>query len=285
MLPAAGQSGVDNISHRRVGLMDLRQHFRSLHATPFVIPNPWDAGSARILAALGFPALATTSAGFANALGRPDGRVTRDEAIAHCRAIAAATPLPVSADLENGFGDTPEAVAETIALANGTGLAGCSIEDWGGERGLYEKGLAIDRVRAAIEASRKDASPLVVTARCENFLCGNPDLSDTIARLQAYQEAGADVLYAPALSSAEQVRSVVAAIDRPLNVLLLPGGPTVPELFAAGASRVSTGSALASAAQDALVQAARELLDAGTTEWWTRALRSVGVVNEALRGR
>ena len=162
------------------------------------------------------------------------------------------------------------------------------------ERGLYEKGLAVDRVRAVIETSRKDASPLVVTARCKNFLRGNPDLADTLERLQAYQEAGADALYAPALSSAEQVRSVVAAIDRPLNVLLLPGGPTVPALFAAGASRVSTGSALATAAQDALVQAARELLDAGTTEsggrgrcarWGSSRRRCAGAKAGSRRGR
>lgn len=263
--------------------MDLRERFRKLHETPFVIPNPWDAGSARILASLGFPALATTSAGFANALGRADGRVTRDEALEHCRQIAAATALPVSADLENGFGDAPEHVAETTVLASGTGLAGCSIEDYAGEAGLYAKGLAVDRVRAAVEASRKDASPLVLTARCENFLRGNPDLADTIARLQAFQEAGADVLYAPALSTVEQVRSVVAEIDRPLNVLILPGGPTVKELFAAGAKRVSTGSALAVAAQHALVEAARELLDTGTQEFWKRALASVGTVKDALR--
>jgi 2-methylisocitrate lyase-like PEP mutase family enzyme len=245
--------------------MDLRQRFRELHASRFVIPNPWDVGSARILASLGFRALATTSAGFANALGRADGRVTRDEAIAHCRQIAGATPLPVSADLENGFGDAPERVAETIALASGTGLAGCSIEDYAGEAGIYPHRLAVDRVRAAVEASRKESSPLVITGRCENFLRGNPDLADTIARLQAYQDAGAEVLYAPGLSTLDQVRSVVAEIDRPLNVLILPGGPTVRELFEAGAKRVSTGSALAVAAQDALVQAARELLDTGTT--------------------
>jgi 2-methylisocitrate lyase-like PEP mutase family enzyme len=263
--------------------MDLRQRFRDLHATPFVIPNPWDVGSARILASLGFQALATTSAGFANALGRRDGCVTRDEALDHCRQIAAATPLPVSADLENGFGDGPEQVAETIALASRTGLSGCSIEDYGSESGLYDRELAVDRVRAAVETSRKDSSPLVITARCENFLRGNPDLADTIARLQAYQEAGADVLYAPALGNVEQVRSVVAEVDRPLNVLILPGGPTVREWFAAGAARVSTGSALAVAAQDALVQAARELLESGTHEFWARAFRSMGAVKEALR--
>jgi len=199
--------------------MDLRQQFRDLHRTRFVIPNPWDVGSARILASLGFPALATTSGGFANALGRLDGSVTREEALEHARQIAAATPLPVSADLENGFGDAPEFVADTIALASRTGLAGCSIEDYAAERGLYPAGLAVDRVRAAVEASRKDASPLVITARCENFLRGNPDLGATIERLQAYQEVGADVLYAPGVRSVDDVRRVVAEVDRPLNVL------------------------------------------------------------------
>ena len=250
--------------------MDLRQQFRDLHRTRFVIPNPWDVGSARILASLGFPALATTSGGFANALGRLDGSVTREEALEHARQIAAATPLPVSADLENGFGDAPEFVADTIALASRTGLAGCSIEGYGAERGLYPAGLAVD------------ASPLVITARCENFLRGNPDLGATIERLQAYQEVGADVLYAPGVRSVDDVRRVVAEVDRPLNVLILPGGPTVRELFEAGATRISTGSALAAVAQDALVHAARELLDPGTHEFWSRALRSMRDVKAAL---
>lgn len=262
--------------------MDLRQRFRKLHDTPFVIPNPWDIGSARILASLGFEALATSSAGFANAIGRPDGGVTRDQALEHARQISAATPLPVSADFENGFGDAPEVVAETVVLAGETGLSGCSIEDFGQDAGIYAKDLAADRVRAAVEASRKDASPLVITARCENFFRGNPDLADTIARLQAYQEAGADVLYAPAIGI-DAVASVVAEIDRPLNVIIMPGGPTVPELFAAGAARVSIGSAMAAAAQDALVQAAREILDHGTHEFWGRAVRSMRAVNAAFK--
>jgi 2-methylisocitrate lyase-like PEP mutase family enzyme len=263
--------------------MDVRQRFRDLHETQFVMPNPWDVGSARILASLGFPALATTSAGFANSMGRPDGAVTRDEALEHARQISAATPLPVSADLENGFGDAPELVAETVALASRTGLAGCSIEDYGPQQGLYALGLAADRVRAAVEASRKDSSPLVITARAENFFRGNPDLADTIARLQAYQEAGADVLYAPAIRSADDVRRIAAEVDRPLNVLIMPGGPTVRELFEAGAARISTGSAMAAAAQDALVQAARELLDGGSHEFWARALRSMRAVSAAFR--
>jgi 2-methylisocitrate lyase-like PEP mutase family enzyme len=263
--------------------MDVRQQFRDLHRTRFVIPNPWDVGSARILASLGFQALATTSGGFANALGRLDGHVTREEALEHARQISAATPLPVSADLENGFGDAPEFVADTIALASRTGLAGCSIEDYGQEGGLYPAGLAVDRVRAAVEASRKDSSPLVITARCENFFRGNPDLAATIERLQAYQEAGADVLFAPGIRTTDDVRRIVAEVDRPLNVLILPGGPTVPELFEAGATRISTGSALALVAQDALFQAARELQDPGTHEFWSRALRSMRAVHDAMR--
>ena len=263
--------------------MDLRQRFRELHNTPFIIPNPWDIGSARILASLGFQALATSSAGFANALGRPDGGVTREEALEHARQISGATPLPVSADFENGFGDSPEFVAETVALASATGLAGCSIEDYGPKQGIYPTEFAADRVRAAVEASRKDSAPLVITARCENFFRGNPDLADTIARLQAYQEAGADVLYAPAIGGVDDVRRVVAEIDRPLNVIIMPGGPSVPELFEAGATRVSIGSAMAAAAQDALVQAARELLDQGTHEFWARSIRSARAVHRALK--
>jgi 2-methylisocitrate lyase-like PEP mutase family enzyme len=174
-------------------------------------------------------------------------------------------------------------VAETVARASATGLAGCSIEDYGGERGIYPRELAVERVRAAVESSRAEASPLVLTARCENFLRGNPDLADTIARLQAYQEAGADVLYAPALRGVDEVRRVAAEVDRPLNVLILPGGPSVPELFEAGATRVSVGGALAAAAHHALIQAARELLDAGTHEFWTRAVPSMRAVNAALR--
>ncbi len=265
--------------------MDLRQRFRELHTSPFIIANPWDVGSARILASLGFQALATSSAGFANALGRPDGGVTREEALEHARQISAATPLPVSADFENGFGDAPEFVAETVALASQTGLAGCSIEDYGPERGLYPKELAAARVRAAVEASRKDSSPLVITARCENFFRGNPDLADAIARLHAYQEAGADVLYAPGIVALDDVRSVVAEVDRPLNVIIMPGGPNVHELFEAGATRISIGSAMAVAAQHALVQAAREILDEGTHEFWAQAVRSMGVVNRALKKR
>lgn len=261
--------------------MDLRQHFRDLHKTPFVMPNPWDAGSAKLLAFLGFPALATTSAGFANAQGSLDGGVTVDQALEHARGISAATTLPVNADFENGFADAPEDVAANVRRANETGLAGLSIEDYGPDQGLYAREFAAERVRAAVEASRQDASPLVVTARCENFIRGNPDLADCIARLQAYQEAGADVLYAPAVPP-DAIASVVAEIDRPLNVLIMPGGPSVPELLESGAARISTGSALAIAAQDALIQAATELRDHGSHGFWSTSVRSMGVINEAL---
>jgi 2-methylisocitrate lyase-like PEP mutase family enzyme len=262
--------------------MDLRQRFRELHQTPFIIPNPWDVGSARILASLGFAALATSSSGFANSLGRPDGGVTRDEALEHGRVIAAATPLPVSADFENGFGDAPEFVADSISLASQTDLAGCSIEDYGPAEGIYPLELAAERVRAAVEASRKDASPLVITARAENYFRGNPDFEDTVARLQAYQEAGADVLYAPAVP-VDKLRTLVAEVDRPVNAIILPGGPSVPELFDTGVKRISIGSAMAAAAQHALVEAARELLDQGTYEFWGRSVQSLGVVGKAFQ--
>jgi 2-methylisocitrate lyase-like PEP mutase family enzyme len=261
--------------------MDLRQTFRELHKTPFILPNPWDLGSAKILAAMGFPALATTSAGFANALGRADGEVTRKEAIAHASAIGNATSLPINGDLENGFGDEPEAVAETIEQALAAGLAGCSIEDYGGGS-IYPREHAIERVRAAVEVNQRSDSKLVFTARAENFIRGNPDLSDTIERLQAYQEAGADVLYAPGLMGIDDIRTLVAAVDRPVNILLMPGGPPIPELFEAGAIRVSTGSAISMAAQSAIVDAARELLDAGTQTFWTNSLANASLVSEAL---
>jgi 2-methylisocitrate lyase-like PEP mutase family enzyme len=261
--------------------MDHRDTFRALHEGHFIMPNPWDAGSARILASLGFPALATTSAGFANSLGRPDGAVTRDEAIAHADTIIGATPLPVSADLENGFGDEPKEVATTIEAALGTGLSGCSIEDWSGEV-LYSPEHGAERIRAAVEANRASDAPLVLTARAENHIRGNPDLANTIVRLEAYQDAGADVLYAPGLASVDDVRSLTSSVDRPVNVLIMPGGPSVPELFEAGATRISIGSAIAMAAQAAIVEAAQELLDPGTHTFFTRALPSMGTVLGAL---
>ncbi len=263
--------------------MRTRRDFHQLHEAPFIMPNPWDIGSARILAAMGFPALATTSAGFANTLGRVDGEVTRDEAIDHARMIAMATPLPVSADLEDGFGDEPADVARTIEAALAAGIAGCSIEDFG-NGAFHPIALAVERIRAAVETNRANEDPLVLTARAENFFRGNPDLGDTIERLQAYQEAGADVLYAPGLTRIEDVRSLVAAVDRPVNVIIMPGGPGVAELFEAGATRISTGSALSMAARSALVDAARELRSEGTHSFWTDALTNAGLIHEALSG-
>ncbi len=261
--------------------MDQRQAFRDLHKQPFIMPNPWDTGSAKILASLGFSALATTSMGFANALGRMDGDVTREEAIAHAALIDGATSLPVNADLENGFGGDPGAAAETISQALDAGIAGCSIEDFGGGA-IYEPALAADRIRAAVETNRKNNAPLVLTARAENYLRGNPDLADTIERLQAYQEAGADVLYAPGLTDQGDIKTLVASVDRPVNVLVMPGGPTIPQLFEVGVIRVSTGGAISMAAQAAIVEAARELLDTGTHEFWMKALPSAAVVKAAL---
>jgi 2-methylisocitrate lyase-like PEP mutase family enzyme len=242
--------------------------FLDLHrpGNPLLLPNPWDQGSARLLASLGFQALATTSSGFAATLGRLDGSVSRDEAIAHAAAIVAATDLPVSADLENCFADDPAGVAQTIALAAQAGLAGCSIEDFtDGDGGpIYELGPAAERVAAAAEAAHAGPARLVLTARAENYLHGRPDLADTIARLQAYQAAGADVLYAPGLTSLADIRQVVTAVDLPVNVLAIGGAPPVGELAEAGVSRVSVGGAFAYAALGALVDAATELRDNGT---------------------
>jgi 2-methylisocitrate lyase-like PEP mutase family enzyme len=240
--------------------------FRALHEVPgaFLIPNPWDAGSARLLAQLGFEALATTSAGFAFTLGQGDGTVSREQAIEHSAAIAAATPLPVSGDLENGFGDSAKEVAETIRLAAAAGLAGCSIEDRSraAEGSIYEKELAVERIRAAAEAARSLPFPFTLTARCENFLAGREELSDTIERLQAYQEAGADVLYAPGVSSSRDLSAIVRATGRPVNALAT-GSLTLDELSATGVKRVSVGSALARVAFGAFLRAARGMRENG----------------------
>lgn len=242
--------------------------FLALHrpGAPLLMPNPWDVGSARLLASLGFEALATTSSGFAATLGRLDGRVTREEALAHAAEIAAATELPVSADLENGFGDTPEAVAETVSLACATGLAGCSIEDCGGagDRRIYDHDLAVARVEAAAEAAHAGPRRLALTARAENHIRGVDDIDDTIRRLQDYAAAGADVLFAPGLRTLEHIRAVVEAVPRPVNVLMLVGCPPVRELAAAGVARVSVGGAFAFAALAAVAEAARELREQGT---------------------
>ncbi|CAL9378251.1 putative protein [Streptomyces sp. enrichment culture] len=251
--------------------------FRELHAAdhPFVVANPWDPGTARVLTAFGFPALATTGAGLAHSLGRPDGRLTREQILANAAAIVAATHLPVSADLESGFGETPEQVAETIRLAARAGLVGGSIEDSTGRaddpvRPLEE---AAERVAAAVTAARELDFPFTVTARAENFFQGRPDLPDTIRRLQAYEEAGADVLYAPALPDAESVRAVCESVGRPVNVLM--GGAlrlSVTELGKLGVRRISVGSAMSRAAFGALVRAAEEIRDQGTFTFGADAL-------------
>ncbi|HEX3749992.1 MAG TPA: isocitrate lyase/phosphoenolpyruvate mutase family protein [Streptosporangiaceae bacterium] len=244
------------------------EQFRSLHGGPelLLMPNAWDRGSAVLLASLGFEAVATTSSGFAATLGRLDGRVSRDEALEHSAAIVAAVSIPVSADLENAFADEPDGVAETIRLAAGTGLAGCSVEDFTGREDdpVYDLGRAAERVAAAAEAAHGAGSGLVLTARAENYLHGRPDLKDTIARLQAYQAAGADVLYAPGLTRLDDIRAVVTSVDRPVNVLTMAGAPEVAELAAAGVRRVSVGGAFAFVAYGALAEAARELRERGS---------------------
>jgi 2-methylisocitrate lyase-like PEP mutase family enzyme len=242
--------------------------FLDLHrkGSPLLLPNPWDQGSARVLAALGFQALATTSSGFAATLGRLDGSVSRDEALAHAAAVVAATELPVSADLESCFADDAAGVARTVTLAVEAGLAGCSLEDATGDEDepIYDIGVAAERVAAAAEAAHAGPVRLVLTARAENYLHRRLDLADTITRLQAYQAAGADVLYAPGLKSLADIRRVVEEVDRPVNVLAVAGAPPVGELAEAGVSRVSVGGAFAFAALGALADAATELRDQGT---------------------
>jgi 2-methylisocitrate lyase-like PEP mutase family enzyme len=284
-IPAAG-AGQTSAAQTQA---ERARAFRALHEGPgpLLLPNPWDAGSARLLASLGFAALATTSGGFAATLGRLDGGVTRDEALGHAAAIVAATPLPVSADLENAFADEPAGVAETIGLAAATGLAGCSVEDFTRRPGepIYDLGLARERVAAAASAAKAAPGPLVLTARAENYLHGRPDLADTIRRLQAYQEAGADVLYAPGLASLADIRAVVSSVDRPVNVLAFPGTPAVPQLAAAGVRRISVGSAFSNAALGALVSAARELRDEGTYGFLDLAATGRAQASDAFRAQ
>ncbi len=275
---------------------DKAKAFRALHklpATPgapieasgpgaFIIPNPWDAGSARILAGLGFEALATTSAGFAFSLGRRDGGVAREEMLAHCRLIAGATDLPVAADLENCYGDDPKTVAETIRLAGATGLVGGSVEDASGDDSapIYDQNLAVERVAAAVEAARALPFPFTLTARAENFLHGRADLDDTIRRLQAFAEAGADVLYAPALPSLEAIKAVCASVaPRPVNALAGIKGLafSVAELAAAGVRRISLGGVLARVAFGALIGAAQEMKEKGTFAFVEQAAPSAQI--------
>jgi 2-methylisocitrate lyase-like PEP mutase family enzyme len=260
--------------------------FRSLHraGAPLLIPNPWDAGSARLLASLGFEALATTSSGFAASLGRLDGSLSREEALGHAAAIVAATTLPVSADLENCFADDLDGVAETAAGAVAAGLAGFSIEDYSGDESepIYELERAAERVQAAVERAHSGSAHLVVTARAENYLHGRPDLDDTIARLQAYQEAGADVLYAPGPTDAEIIRAIVSSVERPVNVLARRGSPPVAELAALGVSRISVGGAFAFVAIDAVTAAACELRDQGTYGFTQQSAEGVRAALDAF---
>lgn len=257
--------------------------FRALHARDraFIIPNPYDVGTARLLQSMGFEAIATTSAGYAYTVGKPDATIGRDEMLAHTKAMVEATHLPVSADMENGYGDAPEVVAETIRLASAAGLAGCSIEDvpYGREGGPYEIAFAAERVRAAVEAARALPVPIVITARAENFIVGRPDLRDTIARLQAFGEAGADVLFAPGIASERDIAEVVSSIDRPLNVIMgLQGASlTLDRLSELGVKRVSVGSALSRAALGAFLRAARELRDFGTFTFAADAVKYADV--------
>jgi 2-methylisocitrate lyase-like PEP mutase family enzyme len=267
--------------------LEKAEKFRALHVREgaFVIPNPWDAGSARLLAALGFEALATTSSGFANSLGLLDGQVSRDEVIEHCRSLSAATDLPVSADLENCFADDPAEAAATITLAAKAGVVGGSIEDYSGDplNPIYEFQLAVERVHAAAEAARLLDFPFTLTARAENLLHGRHDLDDTLRRLQAFEAAGADVLYAPGLTTLDEVRLVTGALSKPVNVLApLVKGVTLAQLSDVGVRRISTGGALARAAITALLRAGVEMRDRGSFAW-TSDLASSADVKKLLK--
>jgi 2-methylisocitrate lyase-like PEP mutase family enzyme len=250
--------------------LDKGRIFRALHQgeSAFIIPNPWDVGSARILAHLGFQVLATTSMGYAFSIGRRDGAVDRDRMMKHVSEIASATDLPVSADLEKGFGDDPETVAETIRLAAGAGIVGGSIEDSTGrpDNPIYDMKHAAERIRAAAAAARSLPFTFTLTGRAENYLHGRPDLKDTIARLQAYQEAGADVLYAPGLATKDDIAAVVSSVDRPVNVLMGLRGVqlSLSALSAMGVKRISVGSSLCRVALGAFLRAAREMREHGT---------------------
>jgi 2-methylisocitrate lyase-like PEP mutase family enzyme len=264
----------------------LARRFLELHEgeQPLLLPNPWDAGSARLLASLGFEALATTSSGSAATLGRLDGSLAREEALALASAIVAATELPVSADLENGFADDPGGVAQTVRLAIDAGLAGCSIEDFTGDdaRPIYDAGFAAERIAAAAEAAHAGPVHFVLTARAENHIRGRDDLDDTIARLRSYGEAGADVLFAPGLTRIEDIRRVVAEVGRPVNVLALPGAPPVGELAEAGVKRISVGGAFAFAGLGAVVEAARELREDGTYGYFERSRAGIQAARAAF---
>lgn len=277
-----------------VSQVEKGKRFRALHERPgaFVIPNPWDAGTARILASLGFEALTTTSAGLAYTLGRPDGagRIARAEALGNARLIADATDLPVAADLENGYGDSPEAAAETIRLAGElAGLVGGSIEDATGDpsRPIYDFEHAVERVAAAAEAARALPFPFVFVARAENFLHGRPDLEETILRLRSFEKAGADALFAPGITKAEDIRTVCSAVSKPVNVVMgLRGAAlSVAELAALGVKRISVGSSLARAALGAFVRAAKEIRERGTFTYADEAIPYAEVMGMMGEGR
>src|SRR5580704_14716791 len=260
-----------------VSQLEKGRAFRALHERPraFIIPNPWDIGTARILARLGFEALATTSAGFAFSLGRRDYQVGRELMLEHVGEIASATDRPVSADLENGYGDAPETAAETIQMGAAAGLVGGSIEDTTGrpDEPIYPIEFAAERVRAAADAVAALPFPFMLTARAENYLHGRPDLADTIRRLQAYQEAGANVLYAPGLTRKEEITAVVRSVDRPVNLLMgmHSVGLTLPELSELGVKRISLGSGLARVALGGFVQAAKEMKERETFTFAAKA--------------
>jgi 2-methylisocitrate lyase-like PEP mutase family enzyme len=243
--------------------------FLALHTPgdPLLQPNAFDVGSAKLIESLGFKATATTSSGAAGALGKLDGHMLREEVLAHCAEVSRAVAIPVAADYENGFAEDPTDVADSVRLATQTGLAGLSIEDWSGSA-IYERGLAVERVRAAAEAAHGGKTQLVLTARAENLIHGVDDLADSIARAQAFQEAGADVIFVTGLRTIEQVRAVVSSVDLPVNVLALAGCPPVPEIAAAGAARISIGGSLMYAAYAAVIAAVNELRDTGTYGYW-----------------
>lgn len=248
------------------------QTFRALHEREgaFVIPNPWDIGSARLFEALGFEALATTSSGFAYSLGRRDGQVSREETLTHCRALCEASSLPVSADLEKCFSDDPKEAAETIALGAEAGLVGGSIEDATGDptKPIYDFNHAVERVAAAAQVAKSLDTPFVLTARAENFLHGRRDMNDTIRRLQAFEAAGADVLYAPGPATLDEAREITSALTRPVNMLVTPmKGVTVADLAQAGVKRISIGGAMMRAVIGTLVRGSRQMLDEGRFDW------------------
>lgn len=257
--------------------------FLDLHVPgkPVLQPNAFDLGSARILETLGFAAIATTSSGFAATLGRPDGGVTRDEALAHCRAVAGAVDIPVAADTENAFADSPEGVAATVRLAAETGLAGCSVEDWSGTE-IYDASLAAERIAAAVDAAHSGPQQLVLTARAENLLHGG-DLGDAVKRLQAYQDAGADVLFMPGLRKPDDIRAVISSVERPVNVLVVPGCPTIAELAEMGAARISVGGSFTWVAYAAFIDAANELKNAGTYNYGAAVKDAREAISKALR--